>query len=246
MTNVKFLLPLATIALVAPAAAQAPAGDLAQVQRHLAQTETMTADFTQTDRNGRVLTGTLTLKKPGRIRFQYQKGVPLLIVGDGKALTFVDYSVKQVQRWPIGNSPLGVLLDPSRDISRFAKIVPSGNSGVLSVEAYDPKHPEYGRITLVMAKNAAAPAGHAIGWHADQIAGRRKGRLVGRRRIDAQRHAMVEQVARQPVERLVRAIADIIIVSAEHRDAELGRLHPRAHSAGTPRTPPERLGAPTG
>ena len=186
MTNVKFLLPLATIALVAPAAAQAPAGDLAQVQRHLAQTETMTADFTQTDRNGRVLTGTLTLKKPGRIRFQYQKGVPLLIVGDGKALTFVDYSVKQVQRWPIGNSPLGVLLDPSRDISRFAKIVPSGNSGVLSVEAYDPKHPEYGRITLVMAKNAAAPAGLMLqGWVALDSQGNRTTIRLANQRFNA-------------------------------------------------------------
>ena len=53
-------------------------------------------------------------------------GVNMLIVGDGKALTFVDYSVKQVQRWPIGNSPLGVLINPDRDISGYAKVVPSG------------------------------------------------------------------------------------------------------------------------
>ena len=41
---------------------------------------TLTADFTQTDRSGQTLTGKLTLKQPGKIRFQYQKGVPLLIV----------------------------------------------------------------------------------------------------------------------------------------------------------------------
>ena len=167
------LLPLAAATvIVAPAAAQS--ADLAQVQRHLAAMETMTASFTQTDRNGQVLTGTLTLKKPGKIRFQYQKGVPLLIVGDGKALTFIDYSVRQVQRWPIGNSPLGVLLDPNRDISRYAKVVPSANPNVLSVEAYDPKHPEYGRITLVLAKNASAPAGLMLqGWVALDSQGNR-------------------------------------------------------------------------
>src|SRR3546814_1538988 len=65
----------------------------------------MIADFAQTDRNGQTLTGRLTIKQPGKIRFQYQKGVPLLIVGDGKALTMIDYEVRQVQRWPIGNSP---------------------------------------------------------------------------------------------------------------------------------------------
>src|SRR3546814_1818425 len=67
----------------------------------------MTADFTQTDRNGRTLSGKLTLKQPGKIRFEYQKNVPLLIVGDGKSLTMIDYEVSQVQRWPIRNSPLG-------------------------------------------------------------------------------------------------------------------------------------------
>jgi outer membrane lipoprotein-sorting protein len=161
---VKAFLPLAMlVATSVPAAAQT--GDLGAVQRHLSAVNTMTAQFSQTDRNGQVLTGTLTLKKPGRIRFQYQKGVPILIVGDGKALTFIDYSVRQVQRWPIGNSPLGVLLDPNKDISRFAKVVPSGDPRVVSVDGYDAKHPEYGRINLVFARDASAPAGLMLqGW----------------------------------------------------------------------------------
>lgn len=171
--------------LTAPAAAQAT-GDLALVQRHLSAVETMTAGFTQTDRNGKTLTGVLTLKKPGRIRFQYQKGVPILIVGDGKALTFVDYSVKQVQRWPIGNSPLGVLIDPNRDISRYAKVVPTGDDRILSVEGYDPKHPEYGRITLVFARDAGAPAGLMLqGWVALDSQGNRTTIRLSNQRFNA-------------------------------------------------------------
>lgn len=155
------IVPLALIA-AAPAAAQA--GDLAAVQSYLRGVTTMTADFTQTDRSGKVLTGTLTWKQPGNIRFQYEKGVPLLIVAEGGALTFIDYQVRQVQRWPIRNSPLGVLLDPSRDLSRFASVAP-GDPRLLTVEARDPKHPEYGRITLVFARQAGAPAGLTLqGW----------------------------------------------------------------------------------
>ncbi len=161
--DMKMFLPVAAIVMAAPASAQT--GDLAQVQRHLSAVSSMTADFTQTDRNGKVLTGTLTLKKPGKIRFQYEKGVPILIVGDGKALTFIDYSVKQVQRWPIGNTPLSVLINPDKDISRFAKVVPSADPRLLSVEGYDAKHPEYGRITLVFARDASAPGGLMLqGW----------------------------------------------------------------------------------
>jgi outer membrane lipoprotein-sorting protein len=166
-------LPLAALA-VATAPATAQGNDLATVQRFLTAAETMTANFSQTDRNGRMLSGVLTLKKPGKIRFQYEKGVPLLIVSDGKAFTFIDYSVKQVQRWPIGNSPLGVLIDPSRDLSRFAKVIPSPNSDVLSVEANDPKHPEFGHITMVFARDAAAPAGLMLqGWVALDSQGNR-------------------------------------------------------------------------
>lgn len=125
----------------------------------------MTAKFAQTDRNRRVVTGTLTLKKPGRIRFQYEPGVPILIVGDGKALIFIDYAVNQVQRWPIGNSPLGILLNPNRDISGVAKLVSGLDPRIVSVEARDPKHPEYGRITMVFARNAGAPSGLMLqGW----------------------------------------------------------------------------------
>jgi len=156
--------PAAAAALPAAALlAQSPAS-LTQVQAHLRAVDTMTANFSQTDRRGQTLTGTLTLKRPGRIRFEYQKGVPMLIVGDGKAINVIDYQVKQVQRWPIGNSPLGVLLNPNQDLSRIAKVV-RDDAQTLLVQARDPKRPEYGTITLGFAKVASAPAGLMLqGW----------------------------------------------------------------------------------
>ena len=179
MIRTAFFAALAMLAVPIPAAsgpafAASSTDDLVQVQQHLQAVQSMIADFTQTDRAGRSLTGVLTLKKPGKIRFQYEKGVPILIVGDGKALTFIDYSVRQVQRWPIGNSPLGVLLDPSRDMSKVAHVVAGTDPRVLSVEAADPRHPEYGRITLVFARDPAGPAGLMLqGWVALDSQGNR-------------------------------------------------------------------------
>ena len=146
-------------ALAPPLAAQASSSQLDQAVAALRGISTMTADFTQTDRNGQRLAGQMTLKRPGKIRFQYQKGVPLLIVSDGKALTMVDYEVRQVQRWPIGASPLGALLDPKRDVSRFGRLIPTGNPAVTSIEVRDPKHPEYGVITMILVGDAGAPGG---------------------------------------------------------------------------------------
>lgn len=154
---------LAVPALVAAAPAASP--DLIKVQDHLRAVQSMTATFVQTDRNGRSMSGTLSLKRPGKARFQYQKGVPILVVADGSSLWFLDYQVGQKQRLPIGGTPLGVLLDPSKDITRFAKVVPTADASIISVEAADPKHPEYGRITLVFERDAAAPAGLLLrGW----------------------------------------------------------------------------------
>jgi len=125
----------------------------------------MTADFAQTDRSGKILTGQLKLKRPGKVRFQYQPSVPILIVGDGNSLWFIDYQVAQVQRWPIGNSPLGVLLDPSKDVTKFARVLPVSDPRIVFVEARDPRHPEYGTLTLAFARESGAPAGLRLqGW----------------------------------------------------------------------------------
>jgi outer membrane lipoprotein-sorting protein len=157
--------PAALIAPAAPAAAANTSAELDQVVGALRAIGTMTADFTQTDRKGQTLRGKLTLKRPGRIRFEYEKSVNMLLVSDGKALTLIDYDVDQVSRWPIGNSPLGVLLNPNRDLSKFAKVIADPADGPMLVQARDAKHPEFGVITIAFRRTPAAPGGLRLdGW----------------------------------------------------------------------------------
>ena len=160
----RFITPIAiaTLSFAAPAIAQT--GELAQISAHLRGITTLTADFVQTDRNGKAVSGKLSLRQPGRVRFEYQKGVPLLIVGDGNWLTMIDYSVRQVSRWPVGGSPLSVLIDPKKDIARFARLVPSPMPGVLMIEGRDPKHPEFGTISIAFAKGSGPNGLSLQGW----------------------------------------------------------------------------------
>lgn len=137
---------------------------LDQAVRALRSISTLKADFVQRDRSGQQVSGVLTLKRPGKIRFQYEKSVPMLIVGDGKALTFIDYEVRQVQRWPIRNSPLGALLDPNRDVSKYGVVRDTGNPDVISIEVRDRDHPEYGVITLIFTRKASAPGGLELSY----------------------------------------------------------------------------------
>jgi outer membrane lipoprotein-sorting protein len=157
--------PLALAAVApAPVVAQAETG-LAQVQAHLRAVTSMTARFTQTDGRGRSLNGTMSLKRPGKIRFDYGRSANMLIVGDGRALTFVDYDARDTQRWPINDSPLSVLLNPNQDLSRYARVV-QNTAQVLMIEARDPRRREFGTITIAFAKSASAPGGLTLqGWN---------------------------------------------------------------------------------
>jgi outer membrane lipoprotein-sorting protein len=163
MNLARALAPVAVVAAALPAAA-AESPDMARLKAHLTSVQTMTASFTQIDAKGRAATGTMQLKRPGKVRFQYGGG-DLLLVADGKNLSIVDYQVGQKSSLPLNRTPLGVLLSDSPDLKGRAKVVPSSDSRVVTVRARDPA--QYGSLILVFMRAASAPGGLQLyGWTA--------------------------------------------------------------------------------
>ena len=161
----RVLAPIAAMAMLAAPAVGATNPDLAQVETHLAASQSMTANFVQTDSRNRSLRGTVQIKRPGRIRFEYGGGANSLLVSNGKTLTFVDYEVGQKSSWPINKSPLSVLLSGNPDLQRIARIVPTKDARVVLVRARDARRPEFGTILLGFVRNPAAPGGLLLeGW----------------------------------------------------------------------------------
>ena len=166
----RVLLPAAIVAAAVPAAA-ADSPDMGRLKAHLASVQSMTASFVQTDARGRSAAGTLQLKKPGKVRFQYGSG-DLLLVANGKSLTMIDYQVGQKSSWPLNRTPLGVLLSGSPDLKGRAQIVASTDPRVVTVRARDPS--QYGSLTLVFLRSASAPGGLQLyGWTAIDAQSRR-------------------------------------------------------------------------
>ncbi len=166
MIRFAFMSAVATAIMTVSVVTPASAATLAEVQQALVATTSMTADFTQTAANGAVARGTMELKRPGRIRFDYGADAKYLVVADGKNLSFIDYQVSQVSQWPIRSTPLGVLLDPKADLSRIARVLPSSEMpGQVAVQASDPAKTDYGRITFYLAPDRQAPGGLRLtGW----------------------------------------------------------------------------------
>ena len=156
-----FVIPYAVSAQSVKTSAQ----KLTEISNHLKAVKTMRANFVQTNRLGQRVNGTMIMRRPGKVRFEYKNDQSLLIVADGNSLNMIDYEVNQVQRWPIKNTPLSALLDSNKDLTRFGKIIPTQNENVISVEVRDPKRPEYGVITMFFNRKAGAPAGlNLVGW----------------------------------------------------------------------------------
>jgi outer membrane lipoprotein-sorting protein len=154
----------ATVFVAAPVLAQSTAADMAKLRSHITSVQSMTANFTQTDPRGRTATGSMQMKRPGKVRFAYSGG-DLLLVANGRTLTFIDYTVGQKSSWPLSRTPLGVLLSNSPDLKGRAKVVPGNDSRVVTVEARDPT--QYGSLRLVFLRSASAPGGLQLyGWTA--------------------------------------------------------------------------------
>jgi outer membrane lipoprotein-sorting protein len=78
----------------------------------------MSADFSQVGSNGKRLTGSLTVLKPGRLRFEYDPPATVDIVADGNQVAITDRKLKTQDLYQIGQTPLKFILKNGLDLAR--------------------------------------------------------------------------------------------------------------------------------
>lgn len=135
---------------------------LRQVQTYMDTVKSLTAKFMQRAPGGDITTGTLSMARPGKVRFDYENDVPFLVVADGKTLNFIDYEIGQVTKWPVKDTPLRALLGGSTDLSSVnahIEVAPGGLAGLLALHARDVDNPELGQISIYFEESddGAAP-----------------------------------------------------------------------------------------
>ncbi len=126
--------------------------DLKRVSAYLDTLKSVQGRFLQVAANGRTDQGTFYLRKPGRVRFEYQKPNPTIIVADGATVAVENSELKTTDRYPLGSSPLRLLLSEGADLSTDPRIVQvKREQGALSVTAREASGPAQGSITLTFA-----------------------------------------------------------------------------------------------
>ncbi len=124
---------------------------LAEIEAYLASLDSFEARFRQTNPSGGRVEGIMYLEQPGRVRFDYTDDVPFLVVADGEVLSFVDYEVGQVTRWPVADTPLKLFLADRPNLASLGariQLNPAGLTDHVALQASDPEKPDQGVITV--------------------------------------------------------------------------------------------------
>lgn len=126
------------------------------ISSYLNGIQTATTEFTQVNDDGSLSTGTLFIKRPGRMRFEYNPPEDLLVMaGAGQVGIFDGKSnVKKAERYPLSRTPLNLILERNVNLAQRNMVVGHDFDGTATVvTAQDPKNPEYGTIQLKFTAN---------------------------------------------------------------------------------------------
>ncbi len=145
----RFIAMLTALMLTAlPAAAQQLS--LNTLSNYLNQLTSAESAFTQINADGTISTGTLYLRRPGKMRFEYNPPEQALVMANNGGVFVFDRKLGgEPETYPLNRTPLGLILARNVDLSRANMVVAHGFDGTATtVTAQDPENPEYGSIEL--------------------------------------------------------------------------------------------------
>jgi len=147
------LLKRAVVVVVASVLAQSAWADklpLATISGYLNELKTVESNFTQINDDGTISTGTVYIKRPGKMRFEYDPPNSAVVVATNNAVYIADSkSNQQPETYPLLRTPLSIILARNVDLSRAKMVVGHDYDGTATiVTAQDPENAEYGNIQM--------------------------------------------------------------------------------------------------
>ena len=124
-----------------------------QVTAYFNDFQNLKGNFVQTDSEKKRLRGKFYVKRPGRLRFEYNLPSKQLIISDGQQVAVQDLDIKTDDRIALDQTPFRLLLRRDVDLLRDARIIDVQESDDLVILTMQDKSPDApGRIKLFMSK----------------------------------------------------------------------------------------------
>ncbi len=128
--------------------------DLDRVSAYLSNLTDMQGNFLQVGPDGSLAEGKFYLRRPGRLRFEYTPPEQMLVVADGTWVAVKD-GFSATQRYPIGATPLGILLEHHVDLAKEVNVLAVEHQpGARRIKLADKSGNAPGDITLVFDEPA--------------------------------------------------------------------------------------------
>lgn len=96
--------------------------DLDRISAALNNTASFSGRFAQYASDGSFAQGQIYLKRPGKIRFEYDAPAPLLLVSDGVTLTQIDRELETKDKVPLKSTPLAFFLAENVDLANDVEV----------------------------------------------------------------------------------------------------------------------------
>ncbi len=127
--------------------------EIKRVEDYINQLTTVKAKFQQYSSSNGPSTGDLYLRRPGRLRVEYDPPSSILLVADGLALSYMDRELNNLEQAPLGASPLWFLLKKKVDLTEDVAVTSfRKEAGVLSIGLIQKDDPDAGEVTLVFGE----------------------------------------------------------------------------------------------
>jgi len=122
---------------------------LADISANFGRIETAKGRFYQIGADYSETEGDFYLRRPGRVRFDYDEPNPLLIVADGATVAIEDSDLETQDRVPLGATPLAMLLDDELDFENEANVLDVRKAnGVIGLTMEDRTGENEGLLTV--------------------------------------------------------------------------------------------------
>ncbi len=158
MVKIFVKLPLFVVFLTTSSILKADPYSLANISQYLQNLKILKADFSQTNPDDTISSGTILIRRPGRMRFEYNKPDKTLVLVSAGALAIFDpKGDEEPITYPIKNNPISLILKGEVDLLNseiVAKYKVSFEKAVLTIR--DPKKPQRGSLELVFSGTTPA------------------------------------------------------------------------------------------
>lgn len=135
---------------------------LKDIELYINALKSISGTFNQSSSNGAKESGIFYIKKPGRMRLEYQS--PMLLVADGTSIVYFDKKLDQISYIALDSNPASIILTGNIVLTGKTPTVKIKNmkeiNGILHITLSFPHEKQSGVITLLFHKKPLS----LIGW----------------------------------------------------------------------------------